>query len=72
MLPKIYHFKGKDSKITTYPLFLGNISIDFSVNYMKKAELNWYVYHFSVHYCSFDVGTIQDIHKYLTNKNNMK
>ena len=40
MLPKIYHFKAKYSKIAAYPLFLGNISIDFSVNYMKKAELN--------------------------------
>ena len=31
-----YQFKVKDSVITIYPLCLGNISVDFSVNNMKK------------------------------------
>ena len=37
---KIHQFKTKDSEIKNYPLCLGNISGDFSVNNMKKTVLN--------------------------------
>ena len=43
---KITKFKAKDSKVTAYPLCLGNISKDFSVDNMKKT--GGYVYDFSV------------------------
>ena len=33
---EIHKFKAKDSWIVTTPLCLGNISKDFSVNYMKN------------------------------------
>ena len=33
---KIYQFKAKDSEIEKYSLCLGNISVDFSANNMKK------------------------------------
>ena len=47
---KIHQFKAKDSEIKRYPLCLGNISKDFSVDNMKKTELNEYVCDFSVDY----------------------
>ena len=48
---EIYKFKAKDSEIVATPLYLGNISRDFSVNNMKKKTgLNGYVYDFSVDY----------------------
>ena len=42
----MFQFKAKDSEITTHPLPLGNISKDFSVNNVKEAGLNEYVYDF--------------------------
>ena len=33
---EITEFKSKDSEIATYPLCLGNISKDWSVDFMKK------------------------------------
>ena len=47
---KMHQFKAKDSEIKRYPLCLGNISKDFSVDNMEKTELNEYVYSFSVDY----------------------
>ena len=48
---EIYKFKAKDSEIVATPLYLENISKDFSVNNMKKKTgLNGYVYDFSVDY----------------------
>ena len=48
-----YYFKAKDSKLNTYPLCLGNISRDFTVDNMKKTDYN-----------SIDVvDDILDIHK---------
>ena len=38
---------------------------------MKNAELNGYVYDFSVDYDAISVTDILDIHKYLKEKNNM-
>ena len=65
---EIIKFKAKDSKIVAFPLCLGNISKDFSVDNMKMTGLNGYVYGFSVDYNAIAVGDILDIHKYLMKK----
>ena len=54
---EIIKFKAKNSEIVAYPLCLGNISKDFSVDNMKKNRLKGYVY------------DLLDIHKYLMKKN---
>ena len=69
---KIHQFKAKDSEIKRYPLCLGNISKDFSVDNMKKTELNGYVYDFSVYYDIIDVSNIIDMHKYLMKKHDIE
>ena len=68
---EIHKFKAKDSEIVATPLCLGNISKDFSVDNIKKAGLNGYVYDFSVDYDVISVDNILDIHKYLMKKNGM-
>ena len=68
---EIIKFKAKDSNITATPLWLGNISEDWSVDNMKDTGLNGYVYDFSVDYDATDVDDIKDIHKYLMKKNNI-
>ena len=60
---EIYKFKAKDSEIVASPLCLGNISKDWSVDNMKKARFNGYIYDFSVDYDATDVNNIKDIHK---------
>ena len=65
---EIYKFKAKYSEIVVTPLCLGNISKDWSVNYMKKTGFNGYVYDFRVDYDSTDVDDILDIHNYLMKK----
>ena len=62
-------FKAKDSEIAAYPLCLGNISKDWSVDNMKLTGLKKYVYDFSVGYNAIAVADILDIHKYLMKKN---
>ena len=68
---EIYKFKVKDSEIVVTPLCLGSISKDWTVDNMKKTELNGYVYDFSADYDAVAVDDILDIHKYLMKKNNM-
>ena len=68
---EIYKFKAKDSEIVASPLCLGNISKDWSLDNMKKARFNGYVYDFSVDYHATDLNNIKDIHKYLMKKNNI-
>ena len=67
-----YKLKAKDSEIVATPLCLGNISKHFSVDNMKKAGLNGYVYDFSVDYDAIAVDDILGIQKYLMKKNNIK
>ena len=69
---EIIKFKAKDSEITAYPLCLGNISKDWSVDNMKKTSLKGYVYDFSVDYDAISISDITDIHKYLMEKNKIK
>ena len=47
---EIYKFKAKDSEIVATPLWLVNISKDWSIDNMKKTGLNGYGYGFSVNY----------------------
>ena len=47
---EIIKFKEKDSEITLYPLCLGNISNDWSLDNMTKTSLQGCIYDFSVDY----------------------
>ena len=69
---KIHQFKAKDSDMKRYSLCIGNISKDFSVDNMKKTQLNGYVYNFSVDYNIIDTSNIIDIRKYLMKKHDVK
>ena len=71
LMEQIIKLKAKDSKIVATPICLGNISKDWSVDNMKNAVLNGYVYDFSVDYDAIAVDDIKDIHKYLMKKNNI-
>ena len=66
---EIHKFKLKDSEINPYPLCLGNISKDWSVDNMKKTRLKGCVYDSSVDYDAIAVSDILYIHKYLMEKN---
>ena len=65
---EIVKFKAKDSKIVASPLFLGNISKDWSTDNMKKTGFNGYVYEVNVNYNNFGVAdpdkAIPLIHNY--------
>ena len=65
----MYIFKAKDSAIVASPLYLGNISKDWSVANLKKTGFNGYVCDFSVDYNSIAIDNINDIHKQLMKKN---
>ena len=62
-------FKTKHSEITAYPLCLGSISKDRSIDNMKNIGLNGYIYDISVDCNAITVSDILDIHKYLMKKN---
>ena len=47
---EIYKFKAKDSEIVPTPLYVENISKDWSVDNMKRTGFTGYVYDFSVDY----------------------
>ena len=66
---EIHKSETKNSEIIAAPICLGNISRDFTVDNMKKTELNGYVYDFSVDYNAIANDKILDIHKYLMKKN---
>ena len=68
---EIYKFKAKDSAIVAPPLYLGNISKDWSVDNMKKTGFNGYIYDFSIDYDAIAVDDILDIHNYLMKKNDI-
>ena len=64
----INNFKTNDSEIVATPLYLGNISKDWSVANMKKTGLNGYIYDFSVDYSDIAVDDLSDIDNYLMKK----
>ena len=45
---EFYKFKAKVSEILVGPIYLGNLSKDWSVDNMKKTGFTGYVYDFSV------------------------
>ena len=65
---EIIKFKVKDFEIVATPLCFGKILKNWSVDNMKKAGLNGYVYDFSVDYDAIAVDDILDIHNYLIKK----
>ena len=62
---------SKDSESVPYPLCLGNISKDFSVDNMKKTGLYGQVHESSIDYDAIANDKILDIHKYLMGKYGM-
>ena len=68
---EIYKFKAKDSKIVATPLYLGNISKDWSTDNITNTGLSGCVYDFSVDYDAIAVDDINNVHKYLMKKNNI-
>ena len=68
---EIYKFKAKDCKIVARPLYLGNISKDWSTDHMKQTGFNGYIYDFSVDYDATNADNNKDIHKYLMKKSNI-
>ena len=68
MAVSYYKFKAKDSEIKEYPLCLGNVSKDFTIDNMKKSEIKVKYNFFSVNYRSINTNEIIDNHKYLINK----
>ena len=69
---EIVNFKAKDSEIVPYPLCLGNVSKDFSLMNTTNTGLFGYIYDFSVGYKAITNDKIHHIHRYLTEKNNIK
>ena len=63
----MYWFEVKDSESNSFPLYLGNISKDFTVN-NKETGLDVHVYD----YDSIGVDDILDIHKFLMKNHNIK
>ena len=57
--------KTNDSEIIANPLYLENISKDWSVDSMKKTGLKDHVYEFSLDYNAIVISDILEIHKYL-------
>ena len=66
---EIIKFKAKDFEVAAYPLCLGNISKDFSVDHMKKTRLKGCVYDPSIDYNAIAVADVLYIDKYLMKKN---
>ena len=67
---KIYKFKARDSEINLAPIWLGNVSKDFSADKVKKTGLWRYFYDVSLD--RIDLDDILDIYRYLLVKGNMK
>ena len=67
---EVINFKAKDSEIITYPLWLGNISVDLNQK-ITDAGLNGCIYYFSVDYNAITNGKILDIHHYSMKNNNI-
>ena len=60
----IQQFTAKYSDIKPYPLFLGNISKNISVNYMKNIELNRHICNVYVIYEAIHVSYSKDIYNH--------
>ena len=68
---KIIKFKANDSAIVASPLYLGNISRDWSIDNMEKTGFTGCVYDFSADYNAVTLDDIKNIHKYLMKRNDI-
>ena len=66
---EVITFKAKDLEILAYSSCLGNISKDWPQDNMKKTGFNRYIYDFSTDYNVVTISDIENIHKYLMEKN---
>ena len=64
ILQKIYQFKANGSEMKPCPLFLGNISKDFTIDNVKKTELKGSVNFFSADCRGISTNKIGDIHRF--------
>ena len=55
---EIIKFKAKDPEIVATPLYLGQITKEFSEDNAKKTGLNGYVYEISVDYDAIAVADV--------------
>ena len=62
---KSVSIQSKRFRKKTYPLCLGNIWKDFTINKMRKTGLMGYLNDFFVDHNIIDINDILDIHKYL-------
>ena len=62
---KVGQLRAKDSEIKLYPVCLGNISKDFTLNNIKKTGLKGNIKDFSVDYDPMKNSDIIDIHRFL-------
>ena len=69
---KIVNFKAKDSEIVPYPLYLENLSKDFSLKNTTNTGFFGCIYGFSADYKAITNDKIHDIHRCLMEKNNIK
>ena len=70
---EIFKFKAGNKNVNFPTQFcLGSISNGFSALESREVSLNGNVYDFSVDCNSIDRSDIQNIHKYLMTKNNIK
>ena len=60
----MYKYKAKDSEINSYPLCLGDIAKDFTLNNMKNRS-NRKLKILSVDYNTINTSDNLDIHRYL-------
>ena len=56
--------QNSETEVKPYPLCLGNISKDFTIDNMKKTGLKGYVHVFSANYNIIDTNDILDIYRY--------
>ena len=67
---EVTKFKVKNSQLIKHSMCLGNLSFDYNTeNKIKYTGLFDNVYDFSVDYSAITNDNIQDIHKYLMEKN---
>ena len=69
---EIIKFKAKDSETVAAPLYLGNISKDFSEDNMKKTRFYGHFQDFNIDYDAIAFNDILDIHKYLIKNHDIK
>ena len=68
---EIFIFQSRQYNFPTQ-FCLGSISNGFSITESREVSSKGNIYDFSVDYNPLDKSGILNIHKYLTNKNNMK